>query len=124
MDKKIKFTGQELAEKLGIKVNAFPTLSPYGHSFIQPSQLFDQKAKITMPEEDYNVLRRIENEGYNTGEIWHAAYDIVYLYLGKIGDQDLIFTLGGDTPYAGKIERPKEGISDGSYQFLRRVFPR
>ena len=111
----IEIKGQQLAQRLGIDLSQYHELPQAGHGLYQPKELLgeDSKKRLWITQEDFDQLEKVMNDTYNTGEIWYDnAYETFYLILGKVSNEHLVLVLGGDTPFAGSIE--KGVINSGS----------
>ena len=120
----IEIRGHQLAEKLGIKLSEYHELPQAGHGLYQPKELMgeDSKKRLWIVKQDFEQLEKTKDSKFNTGEIWYDnAYETFYLILGKVSTEELVLVLGGDTPYAGSIEKGIINSGTGPNIFCDRL---
>ena len=101
--KRLKLTKKGLEDILGKKIEEYKNLKdfPYNfeHGVEDPYKILNLILEhgISVHKEVKSIMN-IKNNLINSGEIWLAGYDILFLYLGKSDNDKHIFScLGGDT---------------------------
>ena len=120
-----RISGESLATLMGVDAETYRTanIPRFGHSFLHPSEILTE-AKVVegFPE----GVQRATDGKYKSGEVWmDTFYEVMYLYIGKTPEgKDLAIELGGDTPYAGRLEQGVVNSGDeGRIFFDRKLFP-
>ncbi len=127
MNEKVSITTQELEEILGRPLDDYNSFSfeiaeLYDvHELMHPKEACQRIVEQGIQHEIKNVYP-VREGTYKSGEIWKGAYQTIYFYFGKsLEGRDIVFNLGGDTPYCGCIELVHAG-HEGAY-FIEKLFP-
>ena len=126
-EKPREMPASRLAEIMGVDPKKYDKFSVprFGHTALDPRELFrGDKTIENFPE----GIKSVKKGKYKSGEVWmDNFYEVIYLYIGKTPEgRDVVMDLGGDSPYAGRIE---QGVingrrdKDGRIFFDRRLFP-
>ncbi len=95
---------------------------PDSHELLEP-QLVLQRMLDRGIRSQLGDITSVQAGPYQSGEIWKASYDRLFLYLGKVQNgKDLLLNLGGDTFDAGSLHITHIDSSD--VHFVEKLFPK
>jgi len=118
---------KQLFSIMNIKLNHFDNfeIPRWGHSYLEPKVFFKEVEEVKgIPQNTQCVT-----EGkWKSGEIWKDTfYGIYYLYVGRTFKKnvDVVIILGGDTLYAGSVDKGVISSGDnGRIFFHKKIFPK